>query len=172
MGKLFGLNFVFRPVFLSVLPAIAGFFVMFSLLQKCGLGKVLSVNYLLCLFELKFLRKMGVDRGRDRTAQTVPRPDAHDFAWNAALAASADERVSEFVWVSLGQKPLHARRDRVEVGDSRLLKINERQQLPRHRGDGDLAENDVLSQPLFAGLTLQPLAFDGLNAFEFRLPQS
>lgn len=29
MGKLFGLNFVFRPVFLSVLPAIAGFFVLF-----------------------------------------------------------------------------------------------------------------------------------------------
>ena len=62
MGKLFGLNFVFCFVFQPVLPAYAGFFVMFSLLQKCGLGKDLSVNDLLRFFELKFLRVVRVHR--------------------------------------------------------------------------------------------------------------
>ena len=100
MGKLFGLNFVFRPVFLSVLPAIAGFFVMFSLLQKCGLGKDLSVNDLLRLFELKFLRVVRVNGGSDRAAQRVPRPDAHDFTRHAALAAAGDECVAKFMGVS------------------------------------------------------------------------
>ena len=83
MGKLFGLNFIFCLAFQSVLPAIAGFFVLFSLLQNIGLGKVLSVNYLFCFFELKFLRVVRVHRGGDRAAQTVPRPDAHDLAQNA-----------------------------------------------------------------------------------------
>ena len=88
MRDLFGRNFVFRPVFLSVLPAEAGIFAVFSLFQKCGLGKVLSVNDLLRLFELKFLRIMRVNGGGDRTAQRVPRPDADDFAQNACFLAA------------------------------------------------------------------------------------
>ena len=62
LGKLFGRNFVFCPVFLPVLPAEAGIFAVFLLLQKCGLGKVLSVDDLLRLFELKFLRVVRVHR--------------------------------------------------------------------------------------------------------------
>ena len=65
---------------MPVLPAEAGFFVMFSLLQKCGMGKVLSVNDLLRFFELKFLRIMRVNGGSDRAAQRVPRPNADDLA--------------------------------------------------------------------------------------------
>ena len=80
MGKLFGSNFVFRPAFQPVLPAEAGVFVVFSLLQKSGLGKVLSVNDLLRLFELKFLRVVRVNGGGDRATQTMPRPDADDLA--------------------------------------------------------------------------------------------
>ena len=112
---------------------------------------------------------MGVDRRRDRARQAVPRPDAHDFTRHAALAAAADERVPQFVRVALGQKPLHARRDRVEVGDSRLLKVDEGKHLPRHRGEGDLAKDDVLSQPLLTCLALQPFTFDDLNALELGL---
>lgn len=89
LGKLFGRNFVFRPVFLPVLPAEAGIFAMFLLLQKYGLGKLLSVNYFFRLFELKFLRVLRVNGGSDRTAQRVPRPDADDLAQNACLFASA-----------------------------------------------------------------------------------
>ncbi len=80
MGKLFGLNFVFCFVFQPVLPAYAGFFVLFLLFQKIGLGKLLSVNYLFGFFELKFLRIVRVHRRGYRASQTMPRPDAHDLA--------------------------------------------------------------------------------------------
>ena len=171
MGKLFGLNFVFRPVFLSVLPAIAGFFVMFSLLQKCGLGKDLSVNDLLRLFELKFLRVVRVNGGSDRAAQTVPRPDADDFAQNACLLAAADECVPKFVRVAFGQQPLHARGDGVEVGLLRFLKVDIGKHLLRHRRERNFPQYDVLSQTLFARLTLQPLIVNDLDTFELRLAQ-
>ena len=102
MGKFFGLNFVFCPAFQPVLPAYAGFFVLFLLFQKIGLGKLLSVNYLLCLFELKFLRVVRVHRRGYRAAQTMPCPDAHDLACNAGLFTTADEGVSELVRVVVG----------------------------------------------------------------------
>ena len=171
MGKLFGLNFVFRPVFLSVLPAIAGFFVMFSLLQKCGLGKDLSVNDLLRLFELKFLRVVRVNGGSDRAAQTMPRPDADDFAQNACFFAAADERVPKFMRVAFGQQPFHARRDGVEVGLLRFFKVNIGQYFLHHRREGDLAKDHVLSESFFARFALQPLIVDDLDAFELRLAQ-
>lgn len=88
-GETFRTEFCFSPRFQSVLPAIAGFFVLFLLFQKIGLGKVLSVNDLLRFFELKFLRVMRVHRGSDRAAQRVPRPDADDLAQNTCLFASA-----------------------------------------------------------------------------------
>ena len=91
----FRTEFCFSPRFLTVLPAEAGFFVMFSLLQKCGLGKVLSVNYLFGLFELKFLRVVRVNSGSDRAAQRAPRPDADDLAQNACFLAAADECVPQ-----------------------------------------------------------------------------
>ena len=103
MGKLFGLNFVFLPAFQPVLPAIAGFFALFCFFKKIGLGKLLSVIYLLCLFELKFLRVVRVHRGGDRTAQTMPCPDAHDFACNAGLFATANEGVAQLVRVVVWQ---------------------------------------------------------------------
>ena len=171
MGKLFGLNFVFRPVFLSVLPAIAGFFVMFSLLQKSGLGKVLSVNDLLRLFELKFLRVMRVNGGGDRAAQRVPRPDADDLAQNACLFTAADKGMSKFVRVAFGQQPLHARGDGVEVGVLRFLELDIREYLFHLRCERNLPKDHVLSQPFFARLALQPLSVDDLNAFELRLAQ-
>ena len=169
MGKLFGLNFVFRPVFLSVLPAIAGFFVMFSLLQKCGLGKDLSVNDLLRLFELKFLRVVRVNGGSDRAAQTVPRPDADDLAQNTCLFASAYKGMPQLMGVAFGQQPFHARGDGVEVGLLRFLKVDIGQHLFQHRREGYLAKDDVLPQPLFARFALQPLIVDDLDAFEFGL---
>ena len=64
------------------------------------LGKVSSVNYLFGFFQLKFLRKMGVDGRGDRARQAVSRPDAHDFALDPALAAAGDERVAKFMRVS------------------------------------------------------------------------
>ena len=124
MGKLFGLNFVFCFVFQPVLPAYAGFFVLFLLFQKIGLGKLLSVNYLFGFFELKFLRIMRVDGGSDRAAQTMPRPNAHDLACNAGLFATADEGMSQFVRVVIGQQPLHSRGYRVEIGVLRFLKVD------------------------------------------------
>ena len=84
IGEMFGetirIKFCFSPRFLPVLPAEAGIFAMFLLLQKCGLGKVLSVDDLFRLFELKFLRVVRVNGGSDRAAQRVPRPDADDLA--------------------------------------------------------------------------------------------
>ena len=109
------------------------------------LGKVSSVNYFFGFFELKFIRKMGVDRRRDRARQAVPRPDAHDLALDPALAASADERMPKFMRVTLGQQPLHARRDRVEIGSFCSLKVDEGKHLPRHRRERYLAKHDVLS---------------------------
>ena len=172
MGKLFGRNFVFRPVFLSVLPAKAGSFAVFSLLQKCGLGKVLSINDLLRLFELKFLRVVRVNGGGDRAAQRVPRPDADDFAQNACLLAAADECVPKFVRVAFGKQPLHARGDGVEVGVLRFLKVDIGQRLFHHRREGNFPKHDILSQPLFARLALQPLSVDDLDAFQLRLAQA
>ena len=166
MGKLFGLNFVSRPVFLSVLPAIAGFFVMFSLLQKCGLGKDLSVNDLLRLFELKFLRVVRVNGGSDRAAQTVPRPDADDFAQNACLLAAADEGMPQLMRVAFGQQPLHARGDGVEVGVFCPFEVDIGQHLFHHRREGDFPKHDILSQSLFARFALQPLIVNDRNAFQ------
>lgn len=171
MGKLFGLNFVFCPVFLSVLPAIAGFFVMFSLLQKCGLGKDLSVNDLLRLFELKFLRVVRVNGGSDRAAQTVPRPDADDFAQNACLLAAADEGMPQLMRVAFGQQPLHARGDGVEVGVFCPLEVDIGQYFLHHRREGNFPKDHVLSESFFARFALQPLAVDDLDTFELRLAQ-
>ena len=144
---------------------------MFSLLQKCGLGKVLSVDDLLRLFELKVLRVVRVNGGSDRAAQTMPRPDADDLAQNACLFASADERVSQFMRVAFGQQPFHARGDGVEVGALCPLEVNIRQHLFHHRREGDLAKDDVLSQALLARLALQKLAVDHPNTCKLALPQ-
>ncbi len=172
MGKLFGRNFVFRPVFLSVLPAEAGRFVLFSLLQKCGLGKVLSVNDLLRLFELKFLRVMRVNGGGDRAAQTMPRPDADDLAGNAAFLATADEGMPQLVRVAFGHQPFHARGDGVEVCVFCPFEVDIGQHLFHHRREGDFPKHDILSQSLFARLALQPLIVNDLDAFELRLAQA
>ena len=154
MGKLFGSNFDFCSAFQPILPAIAGSFVLFSLLQKCGLGKVLSVNDLLRLFELKFLRVVRVNGGGDRAAQRVPRPDADDLARNTCLFATADERVPKFMRVAFGQQPLHARGNGVEVGVLCPLEVDIGQHLLHHRREGDFPKHDILSQPFLARLAL------------------
>ena len=156
MGKLFGSNFIFAPAFQPVLPAYAGFFIL--LFQKIGLGKLLSVNYLFGFFELKFVRIMRVHRGGDRAAQTMPSPDTHDFACNAGLFATTDKRMPQFVQMPLGQKPLHARGYRVEVGVLRFLKVDIGECLFYLRCERNLPKYNVLPQPLFARFTLQPLA--------------
>ena len=79
-GETFRTEFCFLPRFFACFARGSGQFVLFSLLQKYGLGKLLSVNDLLRLFELKFLRIMRVNSGGDRAAQRVPRPDADDLA--------------------------------------------------------------------------------------------
>ena len=164
IGETFRTEFCFSPRFQSVLPAIAGFFVLFLLFQKIGLGKVLSVNDLLRFFELKFLRVMRVHRGSDRAAQRVPRPDADDLAQNTCLFASAYKGMPQLMGVAFGQQPFHARGDGVEVGLLRFLKVDIGQHLFQHRREGDLAKDDVLPQPLFARFALQPLIVDDLDA--------
>ena len=166
MRDLFGLNFIFCTAFQPVLPAYAGFFVLLLLFQKIGLGKLLSVNYLFGFFELKILRVVRVHCGGDRAAQTVPRSNAHDLACNAGLFATADKRVSQFVRVSFGQKPLHARGDRVEIGVFCFLKVDKRQNLFHLRGKRYLPKHHVLPQPLFARFALQPLIVNDRNAFQ------
>lgn len=165
------MNFVFCSAFQPVLPAIAGVFAVFSLLQKCGLGKDLSVNDLLRLFELKFLRVVRVNGGSDRAAQTVPRPDADDFAQNACLLAAADEGMPQLMRVAFGQQPLHARGDGVEVGVFCPLEVDIGQYFLHHRREGDLAKDHVLSESFFARFALQPLSVDDLDTFELRLAQ-
>ena len=152
-------------------PAIAGIFAVFSLLQKYGLGKVLSVNDLLRLFELKFLRVMRVNGGGDRAAQRVPRPDADDLAQNACLLAAAYKGVPKFMRVTFGQQPLHARGDGVEVGLLRFLKVDIGQHLLYHWREWNFPKDDVLSKTFFARFALQPLAVDDLDAFQLRLAQ-
>ncbi len=171
-GETFRIEFCCCPAFQPVLPAYAGFFVLLLLFQKIGLGKLLSVNYLLCLFELKFLRIVRVNRGGDRAAQTVSRPDADDLACNAGLFTTADEGVAQLVRVVVGQQPLHARGNRVEVGAFRFLKVDTRQYLFYHWCKRDLPKDDVLSQALLARLALQPLIVDDLNAFELGFSQA
>ena len=154
MGKLFGLNFVFCFVFQPVLPAYAGFFVLLLLFQKIGLGKLLSINYLFGFFHLKFLRVVRVYRGGDRAAQTVSRPNTHDFACNAGLFATADKCVPQFVRVVVGQQPLHARRYSVEVGVLRFLKVDIREYLFHLRCERNLPKHDILPQPFLARFAL------------------
>ena len=144
IGETFRTEFCFSPRFQSVLPAIAGFFVLFLLFQKIGLGKVLSVNDLLRFFELKFLRVMRVHRGSDRAAQRVPRPDADDLAQNTCLFASAYKGMPQLMGVAFGQKPLHTRGDRVEIGVFCFLKVNKRQNFFHLRGKRYLAKHHVL----------------------------
>ena len=163
MGKLFGLNFVFCPAFQPVLPAYAGFFVLLLLFQKIGLGKLLSVNYLFGFFELKFLRVVRVHRGSNRATQTMPCPDAHDFACNAGLFATADKRVPQLVRMVVGQQPFHACGNRVEVGVLRFLKVDIGEYLFHRWCERNLPKYNVLPQPLFARFALQPLAVDDLN---------
>ena len=124
-GETFRSNFCPLPCILLISPAKAGVFVCSLSFSKIGLGKFSSVNYFLGFFELKFVRIMRIHRRRDRAAQTVSSPDAYNFAGNAAFLATTDKRVSQFVRVSFGQKSLHARGDRVEIGVFRLFKIDE-----------------------------------------------
>lgn len=131
----------------------------------------MSVNDLLRLFELKFLRVVRVNGGSDRAAQTVPRPDADDFAQNACLLAAADEGMPQLMRVAFGQQPLHARGDGVEVGVLCFLEVDIWQHLSRHRRKRYFPKHDILSQPLFARLALQPLIVNDLDTFELRLAQ-
>ena len=78
-GETFRTEFCFLPRFFACFARGSGQFVLFSLLQKYGLGKLLSINYLFGFFELKFVRIMRIHRRRDRAAQTVSRPDAYDL---------------------------------------------------------------------------------------------
>ena len=166
MRDLFGSNFVFCSAYQPVFPAYAGVFGLFFLFQKIGLGKLLSVNDLLRLFELKFLRVVRVNGGSDRAAQTVPRPDADDFAGNTAFLATADEGIPQLVRVVVGQQPLHARGNCVEVGVLRFFTVDIGKRLLDLRRKRNFPEYHILSKPLLARLTLQPSAVDDLNAFQ------
>ena len=119
-GETFRIEFCFSPRFSACFARNSGLFCFILLFQKIGLGKLLSVNYLFGFFELKFLRVVRVHRGGDRTAQTMPRPNAHDFACDAGLFATADKRMPQFVRMVVGQQPLHARGYSVEVWCSSL----------------------------------------------------
>ena len=78
-GETFRSNFCPLPCILLISPAKAGVFVCFLSFSKMGLGKFLSVNYFLGFFELKFVRIMRVYRRCNCAAQTVSRPDTHNF---------------------------------------------------------------------------------------------
>ena len=166
-GETFRIEFCFLPRFSACFARNSGLFCFILLFQKIGLGKVLSVNDLLRLFELKFLRVVRVNGGGDRAAQRMPRPDAHDLACNAGLFTTADEGVSQLVRVVVGQQPLHARGYRVEVGVLRFFKVNIGEYLFHRWCERNLPKYNVLPQPLFARFALQPLAVDDLNACKF-----
>ena len=172
MGKPFGLNFVFCFVFQPVLPAYAGFFVLFLLFQKIGLGKLLSVNYLFGFFELKFLRIVRVHRRGYRAAQTMPRPNAHDLACNAGLFATTDEGVPQLVRVVVGQQSLHARGNGVEVGVLCPLEVDIGQHLSRHRRKRYFPKHYVLPQSFLACFALQPLIVNDRNACKLGFSQA
>lgn len=89
----------------------------------------------------------------------MPRPDTHDFACNAGLLAATDEGVSKLMRVVVGQKPFHARGNRVEVGVLRFLKVDIGQRLFALRRKGDLSKDDILSQPLLACLQVMKTKF-------------
>ena len=143
-GETFRTEFCFLPRFFACFARGSGQFVLFSLLQKYGLGKLLSINYLFGFFELKFVRIMRIHRRRDRATQTVSSPDTHDFAWNAAFLATTDKRMPQFVRMTFGQKPFHARGDRVEIGVFCFLKVDKRQNLFHLRGKRYLPKHHVL----------------------------
>ena len=157
-GETFRIEFCFSPCFSACFARNSGPFCFILLFQKFGLGKVLSVNYLLGFFELKFLRVVRVHRGSNRAAQIMPRPDAHDFACNAGLFATTDEGVPQLVRVVVGQQSLHARGNGVEVGVFCPLEVDIGQHLSRHRRKRYFPKHYVLPQPLFARFALQPLA--------------
>ena len=46
---------------------------------------------------------MRINGCRYRTRQRMPRPNAYNFAQNAALFAPADKRMPQFVGVMLGE---------------------------------------------------------------------
>ena len=153
-GETFRTEFCFLPRFFACFARGSGQFVLFSLLEKYGLGKLLSVNYLFGFFELKFVRIMRIYRRRDCAAQTMPCPNTHDFACNAGLFAAADKRVPQLVRVMVRQQPLHARGYRVEVGVLRFLEVDIGQHLSRHRRKRYFPKHDILPQPFLARFTL------------------
>ena len=168
-GETFRIEFCFSSCFSACFARDSGLFCFILLFQKIGLGKLLSVIYLLCLFELKFLRVVRVHRRGYRAAQTVSCPDAHDLACNAGLFTTADEGVAQLVRVMVGQQSLHARGNGVEVGVLRFLKVDIGQHFFHLRCERNLPKYDVLSKPFLARFALQPLIVDDLDAFEFGL---
>ena len=153
-GETFRIEFYFLHRFSACFARISGLFCFILAFSKIGLGKLLSVNYLLCLFELKFLRVVRVHCGGDRAAQRVARPDADDLACNAGFFTTADEGVAQLVRVVVGQQPLHARGNRVEVGVLCFLKVDIGQHLSRHRRKRYFPKHDILPQPFLARFTL------------------
>ena len=110
---------------------------------------------------------MCVDSRSNRATQRMSRPDAHDLTCDAALFATADKRVSEFVRMMFGEQPLHSRGYGIQVCDARPVKVYVGQKLFRLCCERYLSQHHVLSQPLFARFALQPLAVYYLYAGKF-----
>ena len=102
----------------------------------------------------------------------MSRPDAYDLACDAALLATADKRVPEFVRVVFGEQPLHSRGYGIQVSDARPVKVYVGQNLFRLCCERYLPQHHVLPQPFLARFALQPLAVYHLYAGKFRLAQS
>ena len=102
----------------------------------------------------------------------MSRPDAYDLACDAALLATADKRVPQFVRVPFGQQPFHARGNRVEVGVLRLSEVDVGKYLFHLRRERNLPKYYILSEPLLARFALQPLIVDDFNAFQLGFSQT
>ena len=76
---------------------------------------------------------MGIDGGSDGPGQAVPYPKADDFACYAALFATADVCMPQFVDMVVRKYSFERRSDRMKIGGTRFCKIDIRQDFAYHR---------------------------------------
>ena len=115
---------------------------------------------------------MRIDGGSDRSGQAVPDPKADDFACYAALFATADVCMPQFVDMVVRKYSFERRSDRMEIGGTRFCKIDIRQDFAYHGSKRGPTQNDVFAEPFFARFDLQPLIANDAYGRKFALPHS
>ena len=115
---------------------------------------------------------MGIDGGSDRSRQAVPDPKADDFACYAALFATADVCMPQFVDMVVRKYSFERRSDRMKIGGTRFCKIDIRQDFAYHRRKGRPSQNDVFAEPFFTRFDFQPFIANDAYGCKFALPHS